>query len=189
MARKSPSFVTMLAIALATNGSSAVTNDDDHDTRSRRRLKADLSGFNEVMTVSSPARGSFRGVLSRNATSFSYRLVFKELSSSVTQSHIHFGAHHTNGGISVWLCQTDVNKAPVGQEATPMCAMMGSDGRSGEVVGEITAANVIGPSGQGISSGEFEEVIRAIKAGRTYVNVHSSTFPGGEIRGQIKVDD
>jgi len=189
MARKSLLFVTILAIALATHGSSAVIHDDDHRTRSKRSLKADLSGFNEVMTVSSPARGSFRGVLSRDAKGFSYRLVFKELSSSVTQSHIHFGAHHTNGGISVWLCQTDVNKAPAGQEATPMCAAMASDGRFGEVVGEITEANVIGPSGQGISSGEFEEFIRAVKAGRTYVNVHSATFPGGEIRGQIKVDD
>jgi hypothetical protein len=33
---------------------------------------------------------------------------------------------------------------------------------------------------------EFDELVRAIRAGVTYVNVHSETFPGGEIRGQLK---
>jgi len=47
---------------------------------------------------------------------------------------------------------------------------------------------VIGPSGQGIAAGEFAELIRAIKGGRTYANVHSRSFPGGEIRGKIQVD-
>ena len=48
---------------------------------------------------------------------------------------------------------------------------------------------MIGPTGQGIAAGQFEELVRAIKAGVTYANVHSSLFPSGEIRGQIKVDD
>jgi hypothetical protein len=40
-------------------------------------------------------------------------------------------------------------------------------------------------AGQGIAAGDFAELVRAIRAGKAYVNVHSSVFPGGEIRGQL----
>jgi hypothetical protein len=38
---------------------------------------------------------------------------------------------------------------------------------------------------QGIPAGAFADVLRAIRAGKAYANVHTSTSPGGEIRGQI----
>jgi hypothetical protein len=38
---------------------------------------------------------------------------------------------------------------------------------------------------RGISAGEFDELLKAIRAGATYVNVHSTRWPGGEIRSQI----
>jgi hypothetical protein len=44
---------------------------------------------------------------------------------------------------------------------------------------------VIGPVPQGITPGEFDELLEAIRAGVAYVNVHTSTFPAGEIRGQL----
>jgi hypothetical protein len=53
------------------------------------------------------------------------------------------------------------------------------------VSGTITAANVIGPAGQGIAATQLAELIRAIRAGAAYANVHSSIWPGGEIRGQL----
>jgi hypothetical protein len=53
------------------------------------------------------------------------------------------------------------------------------------VNGTLTPADVIGPAGQGISSEEFAELLRAIRAGATYANVHSTSFVGGEIRGQV----
>jgi hypothetical protein len=182
MTRKTLLLSAVAAALLAgSSGTAAVSHDDDDDRdhkRSSRRLKADLSGFNEVLTVSTRARGSFRAVLQNDETQISYRLRFQGLSSAVTQAHIHFGDHHMNGGISVWLCGTATNPGPTG---TPMCAP--------EVEATVDAQDVTGPAVQGIAAGEFAELVRAIKAGRTYVNVHSTMFPGGEIRGQIKVDD
>jgi hypothetical protein len=56
---------------------------------------------------------------------------------------------------------------------------------SGGVSGTVTAADVIGPMTQGIEAGAFAELVRAMRAGVTYTNVHSTKFPAGEIRGQI----
>ena len=53
----------------------------------------------------------------------------------------------------------------------------------------ITPAQVVGPAGQGIAAMEFGELVRAMRAGATYVNIHTTTFGGGEIRGQIGDDD
>ena len=38
---------------------------------------------------------------------------------------------------------------------------------------------------QGLNTGELDELILAIRAGATYANVHSTLWPGGEIRSQI----
>ena len=57
------------------------------------------------------------------------------------------------------------------------------------VTGTITAANVIGPTAQGIQPGEFDKLVAAIRAGVTYANIHNAIFGGGEIRGQINDSD
>ena len=57
---------------------------------------------------------------------------------------------------------------------------------SGTVTGTLHAADVIGPEAQGIAPGEFAELVRAIRAGATYANVHTVKYPGGEIRAQLR---
>jgi hypothetical protein len=183
MTKKAAVVSAAVVAALIAGFGATGGSDDDHRGRRQRRLKADLRGFNEVMTVSSAARGSFRATLSRDEDSIEYRLRFWGLEGNVTQAHIHLGDHHTTGGISVWLCETATNPSP--SVETPECG----GPTSGDVSGTLTPEQVIGPSGQGIAAGEFEELVRAIKGGVTYVNVHSSKFGGGEVRGEIKVDD
>lgn len=179
MTRKTLLTTAAVAAALTTlGGASAVSHDDD---RGRRRLKADLRGFQEVPAVSTAARGSFRALISEDETEITWRLSYRDLQGTVAQAHIHLGDHHTNGGISVFFC-TNLGNGPVG---TPACP---DPGPGAEVTGSFTAANVIGPAGQGIAAGEFAELIRALRGGVAYANVHSNLFPGGEIRGQIRVD-
>lgn len=78
----------------------------------------------------------------------------------------------------VFLCQSATHPDPTG--LAPMCGPAPA-----RVSAVLTAANVVGPAGQGVAAGEFAELVRAIRAGAAYVNVHSSTFPGGEVRGQL----
>jgi CHRD domain-containing protein len=136
-----------------------------------RDASASLNGYNEVpLSLSSPARGDFRARID-NGT-IKYRLRYSGFDSTVVQAHIHLGQLHTAGGVSAFLC---------GGGGKPACPSPG-----GTVEGTIVAADVIGPAGQGIAAGQFDELVSAIRAGATYANVHSATYPGGEIRGQIK---
>ncbi len=138
-----------------------------------------LRSFEEVPAVSSAARGLFKARIREEAGTIAYELSYENLQGDIRQAHIHFGQRSVNGGISVFLCQTATNPDPTG--LAPTCGASPA-----RVSGTLTAANVIGPNGQGIAAAEFVELLRAIRAGVTYVNVHSSVFPGGEIRGQMR---
>jgi hypothetical protein len=136
-----------------------------------------LESFEEVPAVSSPASGAFRAFIDDAAGTIRYELTYSGLEGDVRMSHIHLGQLSVNGGISIWLCQTAEFLDPAG--LAPTCV------QSGTVIGVVTQANVVGPAGQGIAPAEFAEIVAAIRAGAAYVNVHSSTYPGGEIRGQF----
>ena len=58
--------------------------------------------------------------------------------------------------------------------------------RGGAVTGVIDATDVIGPVDQAITGGEFAELVRAMRNGATYVNVHSVNHRRGEIRGNLR---
>ena len=168
----------------------------DNDRNDGDRFSARLSGYNEVHfiagapalrgAISTQARGNFRAVIDDGASLIHYELSFEGLESDVTQSHIHFGQRHTVGGIVVWLCQTAGTPAPAAVTAfTPLCG----GPRASIVTGTIVPAQVLTATGQGIDAGEFDEVVRAIRAGATYANVHSTTFAPGEIRGRLEHGD
>ena len=144
-------------------------------------IQATLRGYEEVPSVSTVASGEFRGFISHNDDSIDYELTYSGLEGTVTQAHIHFGQRSVIGSIVVWLCQTATRPSPVA--GTPLCP------QSGTVTGTVTASDVIAAdtTSQRILAGELAEVIRAIRAGAAYVNVHSTplTQPG-EIRGQIR---
>jgi hypothetical protein len=138
-----------------------------------------LVSYQEVPAISSTASGQFRAFIDDQAGTINYKLSYQGLTGDVRQSHIHFGQHSVNGAISVFLCQTATNVDPTG--LAPQCP------QSGTVSGLLQSANMAaGTTAQGIAPGEFAELVAAIRAGVAYVNVHTSTFPGGEIRGQLR---
>jgi hypothetical protein len=142
-------------------------------------LHARLSGYDETpMAISTGASGEFTAKIRDNT--IEYEVSYANLEGDVLMSHIHFGKPGVSGGIAVWLCGTTGNFA--GPAGTPSCAGV----RTGGASGIITPDKVVGPAGQGISAGEFDEVIAAIREGAAYVNVHSTFVQSGEIRGQIK---
>jgi hypothetical protein len=159
----------------------APTSSLGRDGGERNAVDARLKGFAEVPAVSTAAQGRFRATIDERAGTISYELSFSGLEGDVRMAHIHLGQRGVNGGIMVWLCQTAGFPDP--GNSTPTCP------QSGSVTGLIQAANVVGPAAQGIEATEFAEVVAALRAGAGYVNVHSSKFPGGEIRGQARGGD
>jgi hypothetical protein len=147
----------------------------------KRSFSTRLRGFNEVTSISTTATGSFRARLNADGTSLHYTLSYSGLSPDVLQAHIHFGQQHTNGGVMVFLCQTATNPDPTG--LAPACPAT-----EGTVEGDITAANIItvGAGDKGLLAGEFDEFVRALRNDSGYANVHTTPFPGGEIRGQLR---
>ncbi len=180
--RKFIPFIPLVAVIMGVAVSTASS-----DRGKRRKFEADLKGIFEVTAaggaISTVAKGSFSARLSDDGNTLTYRLRYSDLEDDITQAHIHVGQFHTSGGISVFLCKTEANPGPT-PDLTPFCP----DPRSGEVEGTLTAANVFGPAGQGVAAGEFEELVRLMRSGVTYANVHSLKFPAGEVRGQIRED-
>jgi hypothetical protein len=141
-------------------------------------LRAELISFNQVPSVIAKGHGRFEAELNADGT-ITFALSYVNISSPVLQAHIHFGASKTNGGVMVFLCGGDKQACPA----------------SGTVTGTITAADVstlpadnadsVIP--QGIQAADIAAMLAAIRSGNSYINVHSSTFPKGEIRGQVQI--
>jgi hypothetical protein len=141
------------------------------------RARETLTGYEEVPALSTPGVGDFQIDLNQAGDALDYTLTFSGLETDATQAHIHFENRTNNGNIVVFLC-TNLGNGPAGTQACPAAG--------GTISGTITAANIgAGAAGQGIAAGEFDEFVRALRSGATYVNVHSVARPGGEIRAQL----
>lgn len=135
-------------------------------------VHADLDGYSEVPAVSTTGTGEFVARINQSETAIDYVLSYQNLEGSSTiAAHIHLGQEAVNGGVSAFLCSGTKPPCPT---------------TSGTVSGTITAADIVGPTAQGIAPGELAELIRAIRAGFTYANVHTTKHPGGEIRGPVR---
>ena len=139
-------------------------------------LHADMRGYDETPSVSSTGSGEFTARISRNEDAIDYDLSYQDLEGpTILFAHIHLGERHIQGGVSAFLC---------GGGGKPACPPAPA-----EVHGRIVAADVVGPAAQGIAAGELDELIRALRAGAAYANVHTDKQPSGEIRGQIRSGD
>ena len=148
------------------------------------QFEAVFSGFNETGALNAESgavlsEGSATLVLKldRSAQTVSYTLKFSGLSAPVTQSHIHFGKVHMAGGVMVFFC-SNLATAPAGTQPCPASG--------GTVTGTITAANVLAIAGQNVPAGDFDALADALESETAYANIHTTSFPAGEIRGEIR---
>lgn len=141
------------------------------------RISERLSGFEETsLALSTPGNGRFSATIDTRSEEIRWTLRFADTETAVTQAHIHFGSPSQSGGISVFLC-TNLGNGPAGTQACPA---------SGTIRGTIEPEDVIGPAAQSLAAGDFDALVDAIRADSTYVNVHTTGFPAGEIRGHIE---
>ncbi|HKW73398.1 MAG TPA: CHRD domain-containing protein [Candidatus Dormibacteraeota bacterium] len=140
-------------------------------------FRATMSGFHEVAPILTNGSGTFHATIKGN--SMTYTETFSDLSAPVTQSHIHFAEKGVNGSVFVFLC-SNVG----GPAGTPACPAGG-----GTVTRTVTAGDVLGVANQNIPAGDFAALLRILRSGDAYVNVHTMKFPAGEIRGQVRIGD
>jgi hypothetical protein len=155
-------------------------------------IRVHLVGYQETpATINSPGSGDFKAKIHSDGSAIDYELTYRDLSSNVLQSHIHFGRPGLTGGVVLFLC---TNLTPPAGQTPQACP----ETNPATITGTLTAANVIPLpvtctgtpptcSGQGIDSGAagFAEMIEAIRAGAAYINVHTTNHPSGEIRSRL----
>ena len=143
-----------------------------------KQISEFLTGYQETPSaVSTSGNGTFTARISNDESRIDWELSYTDLEGAVQQAHIHFGQKAVTGPISVFLC-TNLGNGPAGTQPCPA--------PPATISGTITAVDVTNLANErGIIAGQLDELIRAIRAGATYANVHSTRWPGGEIRSQI----
>jgi len=166
-------IVAVALLAAACSGPTAVAPDALELSlagASERNFVAQLSGSQEVPANTSRARGVATFQLSRDGTELAYRLIVANIE-NVTMAHIHLAPAGVNGQVVAWL-----------YPGSPPAQLI--PGRTQGVLAEgtITEASLIGP----LAGQPLQALVDQLVAGNAYVNVHTSQFPPGEVRGQIR---
>jgi hypothetical protein len=153
-------------------------------------LGTHMTGAEEVF-VGSPSPADSRGQgeaifrVSDDGTNVDFRLIASNIN-NVIMSHIHCGPPGVNGPIRMWLF--------------PVIGPTGAQGPNGQgAQNGVLASGSFDPTGvlcPASAVGSNMPLLDAMRAGLTYVNVHTNDgvaptntgpgdFPGGEIRGQL----
>jgi len=126
---------------------------------------ATLEGGQEVPARQSSGTGRAIAVLSKSGDRIDVTVTMSGLT-NVTQAHIHRAAAGTNGGIVFWLWAPNNPLYP----PTP----------------EQLGRSWVNPSDESRDQPLTQAMVDELRAGNMYVNFHTTQFPGGEIRGQLR---
>jgi hypothetical protein len=169
-------ILVVAAVAVLTMFVAPVAADEEEE------IRVHLVGYQETpLTINTTGSADFKAKIHSDGTAIDYELTYRDLSSAVTQSHIHFGRPAITGMIVLFLC---TNLAPPAGVPTPQACPQTNPAT---ITGTLTKDNVIPRPAQGIDPGAagFAEMLQAIRAGAAYVNVHTTTYPSGEIRARL----
>ncbi len=157
-------FIAGLLFMTTASIGSAVAGD------SSNYFKAEIGGAYNIPTIYTPAYGTLKTEVDPYGKYIYFKLYYTNFATKVRQANIHFSSKFANGGANLFLCGGP----------KPACPEY-----SGYVEGKLYAEDIIGPAAQGIEPGDIKSVIKAMKKGLTYGNVHTEQYKAGEIRGQI----
>lgn len=131
---------------------------------------AHMTGDQEVPPNASRAQGVTVFTLSDDGLSMHYTLKLSGIQ-NVTQAHIHLAPRGANGPVVLWLYPDQPPAQPI---PGPFRGVLRAR--------TVTAADLVGQlAGQPLGA-----LVDLMRAGETYVNVHTSQIPAGEVRGQIE---
>lgn len=127
---------------------------------------AQLHGGNEVPGVVTGSVGTATVTWNTTTKAGTYRVDVYNMPVGTTASHIHVGAAGVGGPVVINF-------------TVPAGGISNDFGLSGT----FNCTNVVARAAQGVNS--CEDFEQALLLNNTYVNVHSTANPGGEIRGQL----
>ncbi len=131
-------------------------NDDDADDNLVAFRNIALSGANEVPAVTTSGSGTFEGTYNRSTKVLNYTLRWSLGDPSATTVNMHFhGPAETTESTGIRL---PITGFPTGS--------------ANQTFSSVTPA---------LDATQEEELLN----GKWYVNIHSSTYPTGELRGQL----
>ncbi len=162
------SLAVMLAMASCSDQPSSTEPMDSHDNGGLQKQNMVFTAHLSGTSTSATGQAIFR--VSQDRMSIDYSLIVANIV-DVTVAHIHLAPVGLNGPVIVWLYPSGPPNAVPNGLVNGVLA-----------TGTISASNIVGP----MLGSSIEDLVSAITAGNTYVNVHTTVNPGGEIRGQIQ---
>ncbi len=161
MKKLSISLLAVILIAMVPVFATAAKKAGSHHV-----YKAVLSGGAVVPRVATTAKGAATFEAAMDGKELTYKLTVEGIE-NVTAAHIHIGKK--------------------GKSGPPVAGLFAGPKKEGEFSGTlgegtITDADLVGPMG----GKTIKDLIKALRAGELYVNVHTDKYPDGELRGQIK---
>jgi len=161
------SFMPSVALAATVSLASACADDDLTGIEEDAEFEASLTGAAERPDpVTTDATGS--AFIDVDGTTVRFRVEVEDIA-DVTMAHIHVGGTAVAGPIVVELFNAGGNPESF---------------TTREVLAEATFTQEDVQAASGIAT--LDALIDAMEGGTTYVNVHTTANPAGEIRGQIE---
>lgn len=129
------------------------------------KFKAKLTPKEELKQPKAKSSGHAEFKLSKDGKELSYKLKVKNIS-DVNGAHIHKGKKGEDG---------------------PPIVMLFTGEKKGKTTGVLSEGKITENDMMGDFKGKtLDDLVKMMRDGDTYVNVHTDANPDGEIRGQIK---
>jgi len=165
-----PLAISLVVALVAASAALAASRHHGHG-KGGNEFSAHLIGYNEVPAINTGGQADLTLAVGNGQLTFS--LTYSGLSGAPSAAHVHIGQPGVNGMVSFYFC---------GGGGKPACPAA----TSGTITGTVLPADVQAIPTQGFPGGDLNPVIAAIRAGVAYANMHTASFPGGEIRGQLQ---